>query len=149
MRQSMDTWLGRQTPTYGSFLGMWVLSSSSPGVWVAITRISLSLPRICHLLFMTSYPILYDGKTETSKQYIRLEIQILWGEESNWYKTSKGGRVFCPPDLSWSLVCGQRLLGSSRQGGSITPRHLIGFRPNIFSHNCSTYPCSSGRKARL
>ena len=45
---------------------------------------------------MTSYPILYDGKTETSKQYIRLEIQILWGEESNWYKTSKAGHVFCP-----------------------------------------------------
>ena len=36
------------------------------------------------------------AKQKQAISYIRLELQILWGEESNWYKTSKAGRVFCP-----------------------------------------------------
>ena len=133
----MDTWLGRKTLRYGSFPGMWVLSSSSPGVWVAITRISLSLPRSRHLLFMTSYPILYDGKTETCHNTSDRRYKFSGGKKAIGRKQAKLV-VFSDPSV-WAAIP-----RSSRQGGSITPGHSIGFRPNIFSHNCSTPACSSG-----
>ena len=69
---------------------------------LAITRICLSLPKTRHLLFMTLYHVLYDGKTDRKCNTSDWRKKSR-GKTSNWCKTHRAGLVFCPLTPAWSV----------------------------------------------